>query len=78
MILKSLNIELQGWGEDKGKHTGAIKFSGRDGEVSLRLDDKHCHEIFKVCSKAILENAREAASCLEKGIIEQSTLLIED
>ena len=75
MVLTDLRIELNTWGQSKGKYTGVAKFSDDTGEVSLKLNEDHVEKIFLVCSDAILEKAREAASYLVTAVIEQQKII---
>ena len=70
MILQKLEIELNGYGPNKGKHTGHVKFTGKDGSVDLRLTPKMCNQIFMICAEGIEQTAKEAAQALTCTVIE--------
>lgn len=75
MILKHLEIELAGWGPNKGKHVGKATFSGKAGSVTLHLNDHHIEEIFRTCADSIVDTAKAAARHLTMTVIEQQKAL---
>lgn len=70
MILSRLEIELQRYGEMKGRHTGYAEFSGEAGKVNLNLTPELCDKIFMVCAEGIVSTAKEAAENLTCNVIE--------
>lgn len=70
MILTELKIELERWGENKGKHKGQATFSGEAGVVSLNLNQHHIEQIFLTCADSITETAKAAARHLTMTVIE--------
>lgn len=72
MILKKLEIELQGYGAQKGQYTGTARFDGEHGSVALNLTPEHCEQIFKVCANGITEVAKEASRNLTCSVIEHT------
>ncbi len=77
MILEKLEIELQRWGADKGKHTGHVVFSGDGGKVSLSLTPDLCDKMFLICAEGIEATAKEAARNLTCAVIDHRKLLEE-
>ena len=75
MILKKLEIELQGYGEFKGQYIGTARFNGEQGSVALNLTPEHCQRIFKVCADSIVEVAKDAAHNLTCSVIEHGKAL---
>ncbi len=75
MILTNLEIKLNQWGENEGKHTGKAKFSGDAGEVVLNLTPAHCEKIFLICADGILTTAKNAAENLTLAVIEHKSLI---
>lgn len=75
MILKSLAIELNGYGPSKGQYTGKASFSGDTGTVILNLNQHHIEEMFKVCADSIIETSKAAARHMTMAVIEHKKSL---
>ena len=75
MILKSLAIELNVYGTNKGKYTGKASFSGDTGTVILNLNQHHIEEMLKVCADSIIETSRAAARHMTMAVIEHKKSL---
>lgn len=75
MVLTDLRIELNAYGEYKGKYTGRAKFAGANGDVTVNLNEEHCEKIFLTCADAVLNTAKEAASYLVTAVIEQQKII---
>lgn len=71
MILTKLEIELQSYGPDKGKHKGSARFTGEAGTVILNLNQDHIEQIFLTCAESITDTAKAAARHLTMSVIEQ-------
>jgi hypothetical protein len=76
MILQKLEIEIERWGDNKGKYKGEAIFAGEAGSVSLNLTPKMCDQMFLICADGIMETAKEAASNLTHNVIEHKQELI--
>jgi hypothetical protein len=70
MILTDLRIQLMGYGPHKGEHVGKATFTGKAGEVTLRLNKHHIDQIFLTCAASIEETAKAAARHLTMTVIE--------
>lgn len=70
MMLQKLEIKLEQWGDKRGTYTGAAKFSGEAGEVTLNLNHHHIEEIFRTCADSIIETSKAAARHLTHAVIE--------
>jgi hypothetical protein len=70
MILTELKIELERFGENKGKHTGRATFTGEAGTVILKLNQHHIEQIFLTCADSITETAKAAARHLTMTVLE--------
>jgi hypothetical protein len=75
MILKKLQVELQTYGPDKGRHVGEIQFTGDAGCVTLNLTPDLCNKIFDICAEGLIETAKEAAHNLTCNVIEHQKTL---
>jgi len=71
MILQKLEVEIERWGENKGKYKGVVKFSDERGEVSLLLSPEHIEQMFRVCAGAIIETSKRCAEDMTCKVIEQ-------
>ena len=71
MQLQKLEIELERWGENKGKYKGVATFAGDIGSVVLNLTAVHCERIFLTCAEAIVDVASETANMLKTAVIDQ-------
>lgn len=61
MRLQKLEIELNRYGENKGKYTGVARFDGDRGSIALALNEQHCEEMFRICADGIVDVAKAAA-----------------
>jgi hypothetical protein len=77
MILTDLRIQLMDYGPNKGEHTGKATFTGKTGEVTLRLNRDHIEQIFLTCASSIEETAKAAARHLTMTVIEHRKELEE-
>jgi len=75
VILQKLSIELNQYGEHKGKHTGTAAFRGDAGTVILNLNQDHIDEIFRTCAASIIETSKAAARHLTHAVIEHQKTL---
>lgn len=75
MILQKLSIELNQYGEHKGKHTGSATFRGEAGTVILNLNQDHIDEIFRTCAESIIETSKAAARYLTHSVIEHQKVV---
>ena len=70
MILESLEIKMQQWGDNKGKYEGKAKFASEHGTVEVRISDGHAHRILSICSDAIVNEADKIAKAMIAPLIE--------
>lgn len=70
MILEKLEIELERYGPNKGKHKGSARFAGEAGTVTLNLNQDHLDQIFATCADSIIDTAKAAARHLTMTVIE--------
>ncbi len=70
MILKNLHLYLETYGKDKGMYKGHLEFTGKTGEIKINVEPEQCHEIFKICAGALVEQAKKAADIMTASIIE--------
>lgn len=75
MILENLEIELERWGPNKGKHKGKATFTGEAGTVTLNLNQDHLDRIFETCADSIIDTAKAAARHLTMTVIEHRKTL---
>ena len=77
MILKKLEIELQRYGELKGKHVGQATFCVDSGCVTINLTPELCDKMFLICAEGIISTAKEAAQNLTCAVLDHRALLGE-
>jgi serine kinase of HPr protein (carbohydrate metabolism regulator) len=70
MKLKSLEIELQKWGENEGKYLSTIKYEGEKGEIKMLLDSKISGALLVCIGETITSFAAEASKQVESSIIQ--------
>jgi hypothetical protein len=78
MQLNSLKIERQKWGRNEGQYVGVIKFDNEVGNVSIKLSEEKCKELFMVCADGIVETAKVAARELTCSVIEHKKSIEQD
>lgn len=79
MKLKRLNIEVvPSYRENPGEYEGVAEFTGKAGNVQLKLTPTMCNEIFHICADGILSVAKDAAENLTCNIIDHQKALSSD
>lgn len=64
MQLESITIARQLYGDDAGKLTGTVEFSGNHGRIKINLDEDTSREVVKLCADGIVRAARELSTNL--------------
>jgi hypothetical protein len=77
LVLHSLNISLDTYGENKGEYKGTVNFVGQYSSIEIRLDPKLSKDVLEACKDSLLEYSKKMAENLNANILE-STNLIED
>lgn len=72
MILKSLKIDLQTYGLNKGMYEGVAEFESEHGKVSVRIGDGHAHRILELCGDAIILESEKVAKAMIAPLIEMA------
>ena len=75
MLLTSLKIERQRFGEHKGQCLGEIVFENEGGKVSVNLTPERCNQLFAVVADGIIDTASIAAKELRCNVIEHAERL---
>lgn len=78
MILESLEIQRQRWGDYNGQTIGKIKFSSPAGEISLALGPDHIIKILAICADSLVVVSQDVAKNLTSQILDQTPNLLED
>jgi len=61
MLLQSLTLRVEEWGENKGKYSGTVSFLGESGVTQLNINAKISQAILSACAEALVESAKEVA-----------------
>ena len=72
MIVKTLNMQLAEYGEDKGRLKGKVTFLGRLGEVSIVIDSGKAAKILAVLAEELVATAQDVAKLMVGQIVEQA------
>ena len=75
LTLAYMSLSRSQYGDDKGKVSGEIKFTGRSGSISLTLTESHCDKILDVVAEALVAQAQEAASNLTASVVSATNRL---
>ena len=70
LVLQTLNINMQTYGENKGQYIGTAKFQCDEGTVEVRIGHGHAHRILEICSDAIIRQAEKVADAMIAPLIE--------
>ncbi len=70
MKLKKLELELEGWGDNKGKYIGVIKFEDESGNFSTILSPEISDKILLFMAPLLTKFAHSCALELEKRIVQ--------
>lgn len=61
MKLKSLEIELQEWGQFRGQYTGKVQYQGAEGAVSLTLSPDVSETVLRAIAGDIVRLTQRTA-----------------
>lgn len=61
MKLKSIEIELQAWGEFRGQYTGKVQYEGKEGAVSLTLNPQVSETVLAAIAADIVRLTKSTA-----------------
>lgn len=77
MQVKSLYIQREAWGVNKGQLTGKIEFTNESGEVHVNLDPEMSQRMIVICAEAIAEHSRKIGALMTAEVIDAARPLIE-
>lgn len=67
--LKSIQIELQTYGEYKGKYIGKVKYENDESEAFMfNLSEERCNEYLKLVSEELVAGATELGKQLAESM----------
>jgi hypothetical protein len=69
MILESLDLSLDQWGDNKGRYTGRAIFAGNKGKVQINLSPDTSDKVLKILASQLVEAAQETAKLMTAQII---------
>lgn len=73
MKLTDLRIELEKYGENRGKYTATIEYEGERGTVKLLLDSEISNALLGFIGPTITKFATKAAVEIERNLQESIT-----
>ena len=77
MQFERLQVERQKYGDNKGKVTGAVKYSDPVGEMTLALSERQCDEILRIISDTMVRMTNDLANNMTSSIITQKSLGVD-
>jgi hypothetical protein len=72
MKLKRLEIEIQTYGDDKGKYKSTVKYESPQGEIIVLLDPKISDELLEFIAPKLNSLALEAVGSIQQSIVQHS------
>ena len=77
--LDKLEVELQKWGKDQGKHTGKIKFTdGQENSFTINLDQDKIIRLITLVADEIVDSAEQLSSTIKDSLSTIQTPALED
>lgn len=77
LILSDLRIQLQGYGDHKGRYLATVKYKGDAGEIALNLSPELSSDLMRFCGGSIKRFSDSAALEL-KAAIDESARVADD
>ena len=68
LTLDKLEIELQRWGDHKGRYIATVAYSGETGQVKLNLSPELSEDLMRFCGGSIKRFSESAALELNASI----------
>jgi hypothetical protein len=72
MQLKRLEIDLQGYGDDKGKYKSTVRYQNPDGEIVVFLNPKVSDELLEFIAPKLNSLAVEAVGSIQQSIVQSA------
>lgn len=76
-MLKSLYIQREGYGADKGKLTGQVEFQGLQGQIAIRLNHPKSQQLLELLAPELISCAQETAKLMVAEILDDSPAQLE-
>ena len=74
MRLKKIEIELQGWGDDKGKYKGKITFEdGSNDSFTFGMTPEVCNRYLTPIANEVINSAKELGERLAQSFTRELT-----
>lgn len=73
MILKSIYIAIEEWGDKKGRYTGNAVFASGVGELKVNLTPETSDKVLAVLAEQLVVSAQEAAKIMTSQVIATAT-----
>lgn len=71
-LIKSIYLNLQDYGPDKGKLIGSIEFINQHGEIKVRLGNERASQIVAVLADSLVDTAKQTASLMTAEVLAQA------
>ena len=75
MMLDTLYLSRDTFGQNKGRLTGRVKFTNGAGEIQLNLAPDTAEKILAIVADALVDAARETAQAMTAQIINATAAL---
>lgn len=77
IVLKSINLHVGGYGENKGRLIGSVKFESGFGEIAIKPSPETQVKIIDAFAEEIIAATASAAAGMRESIQESVGMLIE-
>lgn len=71
-LVKSIYLNLQDYGPDKGKLQGSIEFVNQHGEIKVRVGSERAAQIVAILAESLVDTARQTASLMTSEVLAQA------
>lgn len=77
MLLESLVLHKQSWGEDIGKLKGSVEFTSPIGKMTVVIDPVKASRIIEIVAEELVAQAKVTAALMAAQVVEQVTPALE-
>lgn len=71
-LIKSIYLNMETYGADKGKLSGSIEFVNQHGEMKVRINNAQAEKIVAVLADNLVQTAQETASLMTAQVLQQA------
>jgi hypothetical protein len=69
MILESIDISLEKWGENKGRYVGRARFANQGGKVEVNLMPDTADKVLSLLANQVVAAAQDTAKMMASQVI---------